>query len=170
VLDIPLSGMDGLTLQALLRERQIDVPIIFVTGIGDISIATRAMRMGAYDFLEKPPDAATLRRRVGAAVEKDIEQRERAAWLSEISGRIDKLSDRERAILDQILEGDITERIAEKVNIAPRTVEEHRRHIMAKMQVSSVAELVRLIVTYESGGFGRERARALDLQRQRDQR
>lgn len=171
VLDIPLSGMDGLTLQALLRERQIDVPIIFVTRIGDISIATRAMRMGAYDFLEKPVDAAALRERVTTAIEKDIKRCQRAAWRSEISGWMDELSDRELTVLDLILDGRLNRQIATDLGIARDTVEDHRSRIMAQMRVSSVAELVRLIVRYESEGSARERASALELRRRRrDQR
>ena len=170
VLEIPLPGMDGLALQALLREREIGTPVIFVTDCADVSVATSAMRMGAYDLLEKPVDPATLRRRVAAAIEEDIEHCKHAAWRNDISGRIDQLSDGERAVLDQILDGRTTKQIAEELNIVRPMAEDQCNRIMAAMRVSSVAELVRLIFTYESEGSAEDRARALDVRRRRDQR
>jgi two-component system, LuxR family, response regulator FixJ len=157
VLDVSLPGMSGLQLQQELRERNARVPIIFLTGRADVSVATTGMRAGAVDMLEKPFEPELLFERLREALELDRQHRaEQLAW-KEINARIETLTARERQVLDHIVAGHANKMVALLLDTSPRTVEVHRARIMRKMKVESLADLVRLVLLWRSGSalFGR---------------
>ncbi|MBY0511463.1 MAG: response regulator [Rhodospirillaceae bacterium] len=144
VTDIRMPGMDGLALQAELGRREIKLPIIIMTGHGDVPLAVRAMKAGAIDFLEKPFDDQRLIASVQKALEVgEITQadRARAAAAEESLG---DLTDRERDVLLLLVAGHSNKVVAHKLNISPRTVEVHRGHIMDKTKARNLAGLVRI--------------------------
>jgi two-component system response regulator FixJ len=144
VVDIRMPDMDGLELQSELTRRRIRLPVIIITGHGDVPLAVRAMKAGAVDFLEKPFDEAHLLASIrrafaaGAAIQHDA----RAAEIA--SARMAQLTDREREVLALVVSGRANKEIARELNISPRTIEIHRAHVMEKMEAGSLAELVRL--------------------------
>jgi FixJ family two-component response regulator len=141
VLDIRMPGMSGLALQDELAKRGVRLPILFVTGHGDVSMAVEAVKKGAYDFIEKPFDEARLLEQVHGALELGnqgaVEAVGAREWLAQ-------LSDRERDVLDRVLEAKSSRRIAEELFITVKTVEFHRGNIMRKAGVHTSAELFRL--------------------------
>jgi len=146
-----LSGMSGLQLQETLRERKARLPIIFLTGSADVSIATAGMKAGAVDLLEKPFQNELLFERVHEALELDRQHRqEQAAW-KDINLRMEALTAREREVLDHVVAGHANKMIALVLDTSPRTVEVHRARIMRKMKIDSLAELVRLVLLWRSG-------------------
>jgi FixJ family two-component response regulator len=138
--------MDGLELQDELGRRGINLPIVVVTGHGDVPLAVRAMRAGAVDFLEKPfrEEALVGSIRRALASRKDRRSDTDAEALKE---RLMTLTDREREILDLVVEGNTSKEIARALSISPRTVDIHRGHVMEKMQASNVAELIRMVLS-----------------------
>ena len=144
VLDLMMPGMTGLQLQQLMRERGIELPVIFLTGAADVRIAVEAMRAGATDFLEKPFENAVLVQRVRHALHHGDEARQSAIRRSEIEQRIATLSPREREVMDLVVDGNPTRQIAEILSLSARTVEVHRARIMEKMAANTLADLVRL--------------------------
>ena len=140
VLDIRMPVLTGTALQDELIERGWRLPIVFITGHGDIPMAVAAMRKGAYDFIEKPFDDHRLLSQVRAAIEQS--GREPAAG-GKARERVARLSDRERQVLDGVLEGKASREIADALEISVKTVEFHRARIMRKVGVRSVAELFR---------------------------
>lgn len=144
VADLRLPTMGGLDLQSHLLEKAINLPFIVVTGHGDVSSAVRALKSGAADFIEKPIDGKLFL----AAIEKAARARRhdagKAAGLVVARERISALTPRERDILQHLVAGNPNKIIAHELGISPRTVENHRAHLMEKMQVDSVAKLVRL--------------------------
>ena len=135
VLDIRMPGMTGLALQERLVQRGVRIPIVFITGHGDIPMAVEAVKKGAYDFIEKPFDGERLLRQVLAAMDS-AHSPSRAANLASLSGR-------EREVLDRVLEGKPSRQIATELFISVKTVEFHRARIMAKLGVKSAAQLFR---------------------------
>ena len=130
ILDVRLPGMNGLELQRELAERQIRMPIIFITGHGDIPMAVEAVNAGALDFLEKPFDNDALLARVEEAVLADRERRTREAASAEIDQRLERLTPREREVMEGILAGKLNKVIGYELDMSTRTVEVHRGRIL----------------------------------------
>jgi len=141
VLDIRLPGMDGLDAQALLNTYGIKMPIIFLTGHGEVQMSVRAMKAGAYDFLQKPVAADTLLARVYAALALDQRRAQKRAEEAAARERLSRLTVREQEILNRLLLGDSSKEIAKQLNLSPRTVEVHRKNILIKCRASSLLEL-----------------------------
>lgn len=144
VLDIRMTGMSGLELQAELARSHCILPVIFVTGHGDVGTAVRAMQDGAFDFLEKPFDGQALLDSVKRALEHDARGRRELGARERILERLSGLTPREREIMDRIVDGDANKAIAYDLGISERTVEIHRSRVMTKMQAGSLAHLVRI--------------------------
>ena len=144
VLDIAMPGFNGLQLQTALGEKGSVLPIIFLTGHGDVSKSVQAMKHGAFDFLTKPVSARNLLPAIRAAIERDAVARRKQAKFSEIRARLDTLTPREREVLEHVVAGKLNKQIAGDLGITEATVKMHRARVMAKMNVQSVAELARL--------------------------
>jgi RNA polymerase sigma factor (sigma-70 family) len=144
VLDLAMPGFDGLRLQTTLRETGSNLPIIFLTGQGDVSKSVQAMKGGAFDFLTKPVNAKNLLPAIRAAIERDAVARREQADFSEIHTCLDTLTPREREVLQHVVAGKMNKQIAGDLGITQATVKMHRARVMAKMKVQSVAELARL--------------------------
>ncbi len=144
VLDISLPDMDGIALQRELSANGPSRPIVFLTGFGDIPTSVRAMRAGAEDFLQKPVDERDLLDAVRRAVEKDARRRIDAAEINDIRERLNSLTPRERQVLTYVVAGLLNKQIAAELGTVEKTVKVHRARVMQKMNVRSVAELVRL--------------------------
>lgn len=145
VLDIRMPGMGGLDLQEQLAERGIQLPIIFLTGHGDVPAAVRALKAGAMDFLEKPFNSQVLLDLIQQAIRRDADTRTRDAQESEITRRLTTLTAREREVLDMMIVGKANKVIAMELDISERTVEFHRGKIMRKMRARSLAELINMV-------------------------
>lgn len=144
VLDMAMPDFDGLQLQTALNEKGCILPIIFLTGQGDVSKSVQAMKQGAFDFLSKPAKDKDLLTAVRAAFERDTVARREQAKLSEIRARLDTLTPREREVLEHVVSGKLNKQVAGDLGITEATVKMHRARVMAKMKVQSVAELTRL--------------------------
>ncbi|MBV8031611.1 MAG: response regulator transcription factor [Betaproteobacteria bacterium] len=142
VLDLRLPGMSGLELQAHLRSRGIELPIVFVTAHGDVRTAVKAIQDGAVDFIEKPFGYREAVAVVRKAFERDADNRRTKARVEEVARRLETLTDREHAVLRCVIAGKLNKVIADELGISVKTVEAHRAKIMEKMEVDSVAELV----------------------------
>jgi two-component system, LuxR family, response regulator FixJ len=147
VLDVRMPKMGGLELQDELNRMRCALPIIFVTGHGDVPMAVEAMRAGAIDFLQKPFNDDELIRRVQKALEEDAAQRAVLKQREEIERRWSELTEREREIAQRIAEGQANKVMASELSISERTVELHRAHVMQKMGVRSLAQLVRMLLS-----------------------
>jgi two-component system response regulator FixJ len=152
IADIRMPDMDGLELQEELVRRKVSLPVIVVTGHGDVPLAVRAMKAGAVDFLEKPYDESLLLQAIGRALNEAGEAAERASAGHMALERLGALTERERQVLELLAAGKPNKVIAYELNISPRTVEIHRARVMEKMHAKSLAELVRMVVT--AGGTG----------------
>ena len=141
VLDLRMPGMSGLDLQEALREHGSQIPIIFISGHGDIPSSVRAIKAGAMDFVEKPLSRDTLVARIREAFAVDEERRHQRAMESEIVGRYRRLTVREREVMALVTSGLSNKEIARQLQISPRTVENHRARVMATMLADSVAQL-----------------------------
>ena len=146
VLDIRMPGMSGLELQEALNERGAVIPVIFITGHGDIPMAVEAMRHGAFDFLQKPFRDQDLLDRIQRAIAKDAELRQSLGEHARIRTHLESLTPREREVLDLMTQGKQNKSIALDLGVSPRTVEIHRARVMEKMNAHSVAELVRMML------------------------
>jgi len=144
VLDVRMPGFTGLELQEELISRNLAVPIIFITGHGDIPMSVRAMKKGAVDFLPKPFDDDQLLDAVNAAVLKAQQDRAEADELNQIRTKLDSLTAREREVFTYLVTGMLNKQIAYALSISERTVKAHRKEVLDKMGVVSIAELVRL--------------------------
>jgi len=144
VLDLAMPGFNGLQLQTVLGERGSILPIIFLSGHGDVSKSVQAMKGGAFDFLTKPVNAKNLLPAIRAAIERDAVARREQAELSEIRARLDTLTPREREVLEYVVTGKLNKQVAGDLGITEATVKMHRARVIAKMKVQSVAELARL--------------------------
>jgi two-component system, LuxR family, response regulator DctR len=145
VLDVRMDGMSGVELFDRLVARGARVPVIFLTGHGDVPLAVAALKKGAFDFVEKPFNDNDLVDRIVAAVQHDEHQRQRAESEATVAARVAELTPRERQVMDRILAGDYNKNIAEDLGIAVRTVEVHRARIFEKMGVRSAVELAQLL-------------------------
>ncbi len=145
VLDVRLPGLSGLDLQVKLGERQETVPIVFITGRGDIPTSVQAMKQGAVDFLPKPVEADALLSSIERALARSREGLARQAEHSEVARRLARLTPREREVLTLVLTGLLNKQIAAELGAAEKTVKVHRGRVMRKMQAESVAQLVRMM-------------------------
>jgi len=148
VLDIAMPEFNGLQLQTALGEKGSILPIIFLSGHGDVSKSVQAMKHGAFDFLTKPVKDKDLLPAIRTAIERDAVVRREHAKLSEIRAVLDTLTPREREVLEHVFAGKLNKQIAADLGITEATVKMHRARVMAKMKVQSVAELVRLRERY----------------------
>ena len=149
VLDIRMPEMDGMELQEALVERGSDLPIIFVTGHGDVPLAVEAMRQGAVDFIEKPYHEEQLLEKIRSALSENAEQRQVREEKQVILDRLAELTPREREIMDRMIAGQANKVIAIELNISQRTVEIHRSRVMHKMGTHSLAQLVRMVLNVQ---------------------
>jgi FixJ family two-component response regulator len=147
VLDIRMRGMSGLDLQDRLSEEPVHPPIIVITGHGDVPMAVRAVKAGVVDFIEKPFNDQLLLDAVHRAVEQDAERRGRASRLADIRERLERLTPREREILDMVVGGKRNKVIAIDLGISQSTVEAHRAKVMEKMEASSLSDLMRMMLS-----------------------
>jgi two-component system response regulator FixJ len=146
LLDIRMPGMSGLELQQELNVRGAVIPVIFMTGHGDIPMAVEAMQHGAFDFLQKPFRDQDLLDRIQKAIVKDAELRKSLGEHTRIRAHLESLTPREREVLDLMTQGKQNKAIAQVLDISPRTIEIHRARVMEKMDAQSVAELVRMML------------------------
>jgi FixJ family two-component response regulator len=146
VLDIRMPGMSGMELQQQLNVRGAVVPVIFMTGHGDIPMAVEAMQHGAFDFLQKPFRDQDLLDRIQRAIARDAELRKSLGEHARIRAHLESLTPREREVLDLMTRGLQNKVIGQELGVSPRTVEIHRARVMEKMNASSVAELVRMML------------------------
>ena len=145
VLDIRMGGMSGLECFDALRARQNRLPVIFITGHGDVPMAVSALKNGAFDFIEKPFNDSDLVAVVHKALERDTERCETDAVRATVRERLSLLTAREREVMEQILEGKYNKVIADELGISMRTVEAHRSRVFEKMEVRSAVELAQLL-------------------------
>ncbi len=150
VADVRMPGISGLELQKILNEKKYTIPMILITGHGDVPMAVRALKNGAVDFIEKPFNDQVLLERVNQCLEKDQSERIEHQDLQSKMSLLATLSPREREVLDQVVIGKQNKIIAADLGISNKTVEAHRANVMEKMDVSSLADLVAL---YVSCGF-----------------
>lgn len=144
VLDVKMPGISGLDLQKELTSRNYAIPVIFITGHGDIPMSVQAMKKGAVDFLSKPFDDGQLLDAVKVALLKDSQARADLNEQKHIMQRLDSLTTRENEILTYLITGMLNKQIAYELKISERTVKAHRKQVLDKMGVNSIAELVRL--------------------------
>jgi len=144
VLDVKMPGISGLDLQAELASRNYAIPVIFITGHGDIPMSVQAMKKGAVDFLSKPFDDGQLLDAVKAALLKDEQTRSSLDEQKNIMKRLESLTPREHEILTYLITGMLNKQIAYELKISERTVKAHRKQVFDKVGVASIAELVRL--------------------------
>ncbi len=151
ILDVQMPGLNGMELQEALGGTEGGMPIIFITGHGNIPMSVRAMKKGAVDFLMKPFDVQELLTAIDVALKKDRQAREHHAKRAEIRQRVELLTDRERDVMRLVITGKLNKQIATELNIEEATVKAHRGRVMQKMGVPSVAELVKLNAEIEAG-------------------
>jgi len=149
VLDIRMPGMSGLELQQQLNTRHSLLPIIFITGHGDVPMAVEAMQAGAMDFIQKPFRDQDLLDRINQALDKDASNRAALSERNAIRKRLETLTPREREVMDLVVDGKANKVIAGDLNLSQRTVEIHRARVMEKMQATSLAHLVRMVLEVE---------------------
>lgn len=143
VLDMQMPSIGGTGVQAVLSERGIDLPVVFLTGHGELPTAVQAMKAGAVDFLLKPVSDEALLAVVGAAIALNAAQRARSGSRQAVATRMSRLSVRESEVMREVVRGRLNKQIALDLNIALQTVKTHRSRVMEKMECNSVAELVR---------------------------
>ncbi|MDB5981098.1 MAG: Two-component nitrogen fixation transcriptional regulator FixJ [Pseudomonas sp.] len=146
ITDLRLPGMGGLELQKRLKELEVRLPIIFITGHGNASTAVAALKSGAVDFLEKPFSEQELIASVHVALDKDIDDRRLAREQAWVQQRFHNLSPREQQVFALVVSDLPNKQIARELMISPRTVEHHREHLMLKMQAHSTSELITMAV------------------------
>jgi len=144
ITDVRMPDISGIDLLRRVKQLDADIPVIMITGHGDISLAVEAMKLGAVDFLEKPFDDDQLLAALKATLSRDADLAERKAELSEINDKLAALSNRERQVLDGLVAGNANKTIAFDLGISPRTVEIYRANLMTKMAANSLSDLVRM--------------------------
>ena len=144
VLDVRLPGLSGLDLQKRMADAGIEIPIIFITGHGDIPMTVRAMKAGAVEFLTKPFRDQDLLDAIQQALERDRTAREQRAEIEELRSRLDSLTPREREVMGLVVAGLLNKQIAGELGTSETTIKIHRHQVMEKMRAGSLAELVRM--------------------------
>lgn len=152
VLDVAMPRLNGLELQQALIASGNELPIVFLTGHGDIAMSVQAMKLGAVDFLTKPVNDADFLQAVRAAIERDRLARQLRAEVADIRQRVATLTPREREVLEHVIAGHLNKQTAADLGTVEKTIKVHRARVMEKMRVQSVAELVHLT---ERAGMGR---------------
>lgn len=147
VLDVAMPGMNGLELQRRLLDEKIDLPVVFITGHGNVQMAVGAMQAGAVNFLEKPFHEQELWDSIRSALDLDEKRRRRRQRRTQVEQRFTRLSQGERQVLDLIMDGKYNKEIASELDLSVRTIEDRRSRLMQKMEAGSVAELVQLAMT-----------------------
>ena len=153
VLDVAMPGLNGLELQTALMAKGSAIPIIFLTGHGDIPMSVQAMKRGAADFLTKPVNDDDLLKAVRAAIDKDRIARRARAEVAEIQQRLATLTPREREVLEHVISGQMNKQTAAELGTAEKTIKVHRARVMEKMKAQSLIELVHLA---EKAGIGKK--------------
>ncbi|HSA88520.1 MAG TPA: response regulator [Burkholderiales bacterium] len=148
VLDVRLPGMSGLELQDYLRREGIEIPIVFVSGHGDVRTAVSAIKGGAVDFIQKPFGYREVVAIIKRAFERDAENRAKRAHRSAVTDRLASLTEREREVMQRVIDGKLNKVIADELGISVKTVEFHRAKVMEKMGADSVAGLVQLMMQH----------------------
>lgn len=148
VLDVRMPGMSGLELFDHLKDRGCTLPVIFLTGHGDIAMAVEAMRKGAADFIEKPASDNQLAEKVANCLQKEADRLQRSASNETVRTRLASLTSREVEVMQLILAGRLNKNIADQLNISVRTVEVHRARVLEKMGVNSAVELARILAAH----------------------
>ena len=146
LLDLYMPSMTGLELQSQLEAANIDIPIVFLTGHGDVATAVEALKHGALDFIEKPARSEQIIDSVLKAIREDVAAMTRRSETSEYRQRLDSLSERERQVLDAVARGLSSKQIAFELGLSKKTIDLHRTRIMRKLGVGSATELVRVYV------------------------
>jgi two-component system response regulator FixJ len=146
LLDIRMPGMSGLELQGVLAERGIHLPVIFISGHADVPMAVRALKAGAFDFVEKPFNDQLLLDCVQRAIESDRQQRTNEAQLGEWRARMDTLTPREQEVMALVVDGAANKVISSTLGVSLKTVEAHRARVMDKLKADSLSHLVRMSV------------------------
>ena len=149
VLDLRMPGIGGLDVQRELNRRGIALPIILLTGHAEVSTAVRSLKGGAFDFIEKPFSDQVLLDAIQAAIRTDRTARTQSIRHEDIAERMERLTQREREVMERVVVGEANRVIAEHLGLSPKTVEVHRAHVMEKLEVRSLAELVRFAVALE---------------------
>ena len=152
VLDVRMPGLSGLAAQERLVQLGASVPIIFVSGHGDVPMVVKAMRNGAQDFIQKPFNDQLLLDRVQEVVAADLVRRARAGQHEQVRRRLATLTPREHEVLEGMMQGLLNKQIAESLGISMKTVEQHRARIMEKMELASFAELVGAVTLFRADG------------------
>ena len=148
ILDIRMPGMSGLELQEQLSARNATLPIIFITGHGDIPMAVKSIKAGAVDFIQKPFRDQELIDRIQQALEQNVRTRNRVGEDDAIAERITSLTPREREVMEYVARGEPNKAIAYDLNISERTVEVHRARVMEKMKADSLPDLVQMVIKF----------------------
>lgn len=149
ILDVKMPVMGGLELQEELIKRNINIPIIFISGNADIPDSAKAFRAGAVDFLEKPFEKSILLDRIDEAVQKDIKTRQQLLEKTSIQDCFNRLTTREKEVLQLIVNSHSNKEAAKILDVSPRTIDAHRARVMEKMQADNVAALVTMVMSYE---------------------
>jgi two-component system response regulator DctR len=149
VLDVRMVGMSGLVLQERLNELEARIPVIVLTGHGDIPMAVQSLRSGAVDFIQKPYREQALLDSINAALARDAAARRSSVAADDIEQRLAALTDREREVLGQILSGLTSKEIARVLGVSPRTVDAHRKNLLRKLRIGNVKELMLRLASRE---------------------
>ena len=147
LLDVRMPGRDGLSILEATRQRGVDVPIIVMSGHADVAMAVRALKSGAQDFVEKPFEARELLDAIGRILSDRREYLKRRADEQAALRRLDSLTPREREVAERLAQGLSNKETARELDISPRTVETHRAHILSKLDIRSVSQLVRILMS-----------------------
>lgn len=158
ITDVRMPEVSGLDLLRRVRELELGIPVIMITGHGDVPLAVEAMKIGALDFLEKPFDDEVLLASVRSALNQLDQDQRRQTERSDIQGRLETLSNRERDVLEGLVAGHANKQIAYDLGISPRTIEIYRANLMTKMQASSLSNLVRMALIAGILGSGAPKA------------
>lgn len=150
VSDVRMPGMSGVELQGALSRRMPRMPLIIITGHGDIDMAVSTIKAGAFDFIEKPIDDRRLASSIGEAITRNRDKLEEDRQLAELGKRYGELSDRQRQVMDLAIQGLSNKEIAAQLGISPRTVEHYRESAMERMQASRFAELIQMAMRLKS--------------------
>ena len=147
VLDVRMPGLSGLDLQEELNRRASDLPVLIITGYGEVQGAVRALKAGAADYLQKPVSDQTLLDRIQDCLRANIRERKKRADQADVVSRMASLTRRQRQVMDLVVDGRSNKEIGRRLDISVKTVESHRGHVMHKMGVSTIADLARLTLS-----------------------